>query len=69
MTQLSVRHFECLYLETENVPRRQDKSSGLILFGKKAVCPEKQIHNINYVCCRLTLKHTLNVLRAVLYIC
>ena len=41
MTQLSVLYFECRYLQTENVHRRQDKSSGLILFGKQALCSEK----------------------------
>jgi len=46
MTQFSVLYFECRCLQTENVPRRQHKNSGLIVFGKNAVCSEKQIHNI-----------------------
>jgi hypothetical protein len=49
VTQLSVLYFECRYLQTENVPRRQDKISGLIVFGKKAVCSEVQIRNISDV--------------------
>jgi hypothetical protein len=46
MAQLSELYFECRYLQTENVPRRQDTSSGLIVFSKKTVCSEKQVHNI-----------------------
>ena len=68
MTQLSVLHFDCRYLRTENIPHCQDNSSGLNVFGKKAVCSEKQMHTISYICCRLTLTRRVNVFRAVLFI-
>jgi hypothetical protein len=66
--KLSVLYFACRSLPTKKVLRRLEKSSGLIIFGKKAVCSDKQMNYeyVNDTPCHLMLKHAVHIFRAVL---